>query len=968
MEPRLFKYIWRHSWRDQLPILVVVALAQVMYLVSLDLPKRIVNDAIQGRAFMVDSDAVVACKQAAAQATPVTPGAESGQTAPATNNVASQPAAAAPADATPAVPCPPADQALTKLDPNKKADFLKFTLPLPDFLGGSITLFDGFQLDQLYYLFALCLSYLFFVVLNGWLKQTVNTEKGRLGERMLRRLRFELFDRVLQFPLLQFRKVKQAEIATMIKDEVEPLGGFIGDAFITPAYLGGLAATALLFIFMQNVEMGFVTVAMLSVQIVVIPKLRVKILMLGKQRQLTARQLAGRIAESVDGAVEIHSNDTSNFERADIIDRLGRIFQIRFDLYQRKFFVKYINNMMAQTTPFLYFVIGGYYALKGEFDVGTLLAVISAYKDLPSPIKELIDWDQSRQDVQIKYDQVIEQFTPAGMLDPKLQALDAENSIDPSPFALERVAYHDESGAMLVEDVSLELAPGEHIAFVGSNNSGKEALAALMARLVRPSSGNMRYGTRDLAELPEAITGRRFAYLGDETYLLPVSLEENLLYSLKHRPVRQAIYEGDALVQFDRRKYETRRAGSPELDINADWLDLEGAGVEDRYGLEVRLMSLLQVVEFEDDVYQFGLRGKVDPKDNNGLASQFLHARAAVRERLAEPQMAALVEPFDPERYNRNMTVAENILFGTAQGSEFAADALATNAHLAAVLASAEVAKDLIALGQQIATTMVELFADLPAGHPFFEQFSFISAEDLPRFQQLTGRLQRTGVDAATPEDKRRLVALTFPYIEARHRLGLIDDKLEAKLLRARTLFREMLPKDMAGAIEFYDPARYNMAATVQDNILFGRLVYGQAQAAQKVGAVLSEVVDGLNLRSRVIAVGLGFNVGAAGRKLSVAQRQKAGLIRALLKRPQLVILNNTISAFDETSQRRLLAGIRKDLPDAAMIFVTHTAALARGFDRVVVMQNGRVAEIGKPDELDKPNSTFQALLATAEG
>ncbi len=240
-------------------------------------------------------------------------------------------------------------------------DFLKFTLPLPDFRpGGPVQIFSGFQLNQLHYLFALCFAYLFFVVLNGWLKQTVNTEKGRLGERMLRRLRFELFDRILQFPLLQFRKVKQAEIATMIKDEVEPLGGFIGDAFITPAYLGGIAVTALLFIFMQNISMGFVTIGMLLVQIIVIPKLRVKILQLGKQRQITARQLAGRIAESVDGAIEIHANDTSNYERADIAHRLGRIFQIRFELYQRKFFVKYINNMMAQTTPFLYFVIGGY--------------------------------------------------------------------------------------------------------------------------------------------------------------------------------------------------------------------------------------------------------------------------------------------------------------------------------------------------------------------------------------------------------------------------------------------------------------------------------------------------------------------------------------------------------------------------------------------------------------------------------
>ncbi|WP_374378096.1 ABC transporter transmembrane domain-containing protein [Dongia sp.] len=907
MEPKLFKYIWRHSWRDQIPILIIVVFAQVMYLVSLDLPKRIVNDAIQGRAFK--------------------------------------------------------DSNLTS--------FLHFTLPLPDFLGGPVQLFSGFQLDQIGYLFALCFSYLFFVVLNGWLKQTVNTEKGRLGERMLRRLRFELFDRVLQFPLLQFRKVKQAEIATMIKDEVEPLGGFIGDAFITPAYLGGLAATALLFIFMQNVSMGFVTVGMLAVQIVVIPKLRVKILMLGKQRQITARQLAGRIAESVDGAIEIHANDTSNYERADIANRLGRIFQIRFDLYQRKFFVKYINNMMAQTTPFLYFVIGGYYALKGEFDVGTLLAVISAYKDLPSPIKELIDWDQQRQDVQIKYDQVIEQFTPPGMMDPRLQAIDTENEIDRAPLTLERVTYHDESGAALVEDASLTVAPGEHVALVGHNNSGKEAVAALMARILRPLSGNLRYGARDLAELPEAITGRRFAYLGDETYLLPVSLEENLLYSLKHRPLRPRRYEGTDLAAFEKRQNETKRSGNPTFDIHADWIDYEGAGVSDRSALEERLRHLLVAVEFEEDVYQFGLRGRIESTNHNGLAEEFLKARAAVRARLAEPQLAELVEPFDPDRYNRNMTVAENVLFGTALDAQYAAEVLATNDHFVDVLEKAQVTGDLIALGQQIAATMVELFADLPAGHPFFEQFSFISAEDLPRFQQITTRLQRAGLDAATDEDKRRLIALTFPYIEARHRLGLIDDKLEAKLLKARNLFRQTLPAGLSDAIEFMDPAKYNAAAAVQDNILFGRLVYGQAQAAQKIGAVLSEVIDSLGLRPQVIAVGLTFNVGAAGKKLSFAQRQKAGILRALLKRPQLIILNNTISAFDEASQRRLLASIRQDLGSGsgagALVLVTHSPSLARSLDKVVVMQAGRIVETGKPADLDRPGSKFQALLAAPE-
>jgi putative ABC transport system ATP-binding protein len=168
MEHNLFRYIWRNSWRDQSVILAVVAVSYVFYFVSLDLPKQIVNQAIQGGAF------------------------KGGRTT---------------------------------------ASFLDLSIGPIDWLGlPEITLFHGFDLEKVPYLVALCFSFLFFVVVNGWMKQLVNTEKGRLGERMLRRLRYELYDRVLRFPITHFRKVKQAEVATMIKDEVEPLGGFIGDA------------------------------------------------------------------------------------------------------------------------------------------------------------------------------------------------------------------------------------------------------------------------------------------------------------------------------------------------------------------------------------------------------------------------------------------------------------------------------------------------------------------------------------------------------------------------------------------------------------------------------------------------------------------------------------------------------------------------------------------------------------------
>ena len=52
------------------------------------------------------------------------------------------------------------------------------------------------------------------------------------------------------------------------------------------------------------------------------------------------------------------------------------------------------------------------------------------------------------------------------------------------------------------------------------------------------------------------------------------------------------------------------------------------------------------------------------------------------------------------------------------------------------------------------------------------------------------------------------------------------------KVLEARRYFREHLPAQHAGAIAFFDPTRYNEAITIQENVIFGKIAYGQAQAA----------------------------------------------------------------------------------------------------------------------------------------
>ena len=886
MERSLFGFIIRYSKRDQLLIVPLVLASMVVYYLSLDLPKTIINQAIQGVGFP---------------------------------------------DAT------------------------------------AVKRFLGMDLERLPYLFALSVLFLALIVLNGWLKFQINTMKGWMGERMLRRLRYALFDHILRFPLARFRRVKAAEMATMIKDEVEPLGGFIGEALITPLFLGGQALTAMFFIVYQQVWLGLIALSIVALQAVVIPRLRKRLLVLSRERQLTARTLAGRIAECVDGAVEIHAHDTSNYERADISSRLAKIFRIRFELYQRKFLVKFLNNFLSQVTPFLFYTVGGYFVIVGKLDIGALVAVIAAYKDLPTPVKELIDWDQQRLDVEIKYNQVVEQFTAEETAPPELQApLEAPELPRDGRLKVSNVTLHDDTGARLVDGVSFECALKEHIAIVGRPASGASELAQLLARLVLPSSGLVELGGVDLTRAPEAVTGRVLAYVGAPAYLFPLSVRENITYSLKHWPVHPAEYDDDVRREREFEMQEAERTGNSALDVNADWTDYAAAGLKDRDELDGRIAQLLAVVDLEETIFELGLRGAADTRKNSTLAERVLAARTRMRERLSSLGIQDWVERFDPDKYNRNATLAENLLFGTTVGRAFDVEDLLANAYVRRVLHDTGLYELLLRTGHKVAETMVELFSDLPPGHEFFAQYSFIRQEDLPQYQAILQRVGELGLKEIDEAERLALISLTFKLIADRHRLGLIDEGFEARVVEARRYFAANLPRDLSGAIEFFDASRYNSAASLQDNILFGKIVTAQAEATTRITALVRELMDELGLRPLVVRLGLDYQVGVGGARLAIADRQKIALVRALIKRPELLVVDQAVAALDPLSQQRLLESILAERKGRGLVWVVSRPDIAERFGVVLVMERGRLAEKGAFAELKANGGPLHKLLLAA--
>jgi putative ABC transport system ATP-binding protein len=823
----------------------------------------------------------------------------------------------------------------------------------------------GSQFSQIEYLFLLCGVFLVLVLINGGFKYVINVYQGITAERMLRRLRYELYSRIMRFPLPHFRRMSAGEIVTMITAETEAIGGFIGDAFALPAFQGGTLITILVFMFAQDPIMGLAAIVLYPVQIYVIPKLQRQVNALGKQRVRQVRYLSERIGETVAGVRDIRANDATQYERARFSGDLGVIYKIRYQIYKKKFFIKFLNNFINQLGPFFFFSIGGYLVIQGDLTLGALVAVLGAHEKLSSPWKELLTYYQMMWDSQIKFEQVVAQFDPTGIRD---EALQTEELAEPpevrGTLRAVNLTLVGEDGETLLDGASFAVDLPARVAIVGPGGSGKEELTLLLANLIDPTSGRVLIGEQDLNRLPESVTGQRIGYVGYPAQIFAGTIADNLFLGLKHRPVRPYEATGAAAEQHKRDRHEAHRSGNSPYDIQADWIDYQGVGLAGPHEITQAAVRALAAVRLDRDVYQMGLRGTIDAEAHPDLAERFLKARRAMLERMEDPKLGRLVEVFGPERYNTNATLAENLLFGTPIGRVFDVERLASQPYVKRVIERAELGERLLEVGYQVASTMVELFADLPPDHEYFRQFSFISADDLPDYRALVGRVEPSRLGDLNQEDRERLIALTFKLIPARHRLDLIDEELQSRVLEARRLFREDLPKELEGAIAFFQADRYNAAATLQDNILFGKIAYGQAQATERISTLIAEVLDDLGLREQVVEVGLQARTGVGGSRLALPQRQKLALARAILKRPEVLILYDATGPLDPGEQVGICEELLEGFAGRTLIWALNRSDWAERFDHVLVMRDGRVVEQGPYQELNRDGSALHGLVA----
>ena len=230
-----------------------------------------------------------------------------------------------------------------------------------------------------------------------------------------------------------------------------------------------------------------------------------------------------------------------------------------------------------------------------------------------------------------------------------------------------------------------------------------------------------------------------------------------------------------------------------------------------------------------------------------------------------------------------------------------------------------------------------------------FERASFRYPDGRPIFQDFNLSFrpgERVGLVGPSGGGKSTLFALLQRFYDVQAGQILVDDqdisRVTQESLRAAI---GVVPQDIS-----------MFHRSVMENIRYGRPEATDEEVLEAAFAARCDFIEDLSLGIRTI-------VGERGVKLSGGQRQRIAIARAFLKDAPLLLLDEATSALDSESEEAIRAALCRLMRGRTVIAIAHRLSTVRSFDRIVVLQRGRVMQDGPPDLLMRHEGLYRQLV-----
>jgi len=230
----------------------------------------------------------------------------------------------------------------------------------------------------------LAIAYAAVSLLEGAVKLCLNIYRAWVSEVTVRKLRKGIGARTAEAVAQDDAAAKGGTSISMILSETEPIGGFAGMSFSEPLLQGGVLLSVFGYLTYLHPWLAVLSIAVFSPQLVFVPLMQGAINRRAEERIRTLREVSGGIvdASARDGALEAAAQE----------EHIHQVYRLNMGIFKLKFSMNFLMNSLHHLGVATVLGVGGWYAVQGKIEVGTVVAFVSGLAKVNDPWRDLVAW------------------------------------------------------------------------------------------------------------------------------------------------------------------------------------------------------------------------------------------------------------------------------------------------------------------------------------------------------------------------------------------------------------------------------------------------------------------------------------------------------------------------------------------------------------------------------------------------
>lgn len=351
-------------------------------------------------------------------------------------------------------------------------------------------------------------------------------------------IQHNVLERALRFPKSFFDKNQTGYLMSRLSSDVQGLRWFFSSTIVYVIsnfvrFFGGLA---LLFYLEWRFAIGVLVV--LPVLALCVHFFSRKIHVLSHHTMEKQANVSSRFQESLSTVSLIKAFSTETHTIGRLMSELKSAFHISLERTSVSSVANLAINSIPAISRIIVLALGGYWVIKGNWTLGSLLAfqaylgyVFGPAQFLSSANLQLQNARASLERVSAIFDIIPEENVETGKSVERLKGeVDFKN-----------VSFSYNSHNPILKSISFHIRPGEHIAIVGPSGVGKTTLVSLLLRFYKPTDGEIYFDGQPASDYNVSALRRRIGYVSQSTLLLSGSIMENLRYGNPEATEEQVI-------------------------------------------------------------------------------------------------------------------------------------------------------------------------------------------------------------------------------------------------------------------------------------------------------------------------------------------------------------------------------------------------------------------------------------------